>query len=102
MFSSVLSDLITFIKNSHDTLVDEIPTAVLLTGINMPDHGAQFLALSKQIKKTISPHVACLSSQNCQNIKYLMEHMINQFINEEGFYSDEVNIFSASTYIPIY
>lgn len=94
MFSSVLSDLITFIKKSHETIVEEIPTAALLTGINMPDHGAQFLALSKQIKKTVSPHVACLSSQNCQNVKYLMEHMINQFINEEEFLTDEVSIFS--------
>ncbi|XP_018563187.1 origin recognition complex subunit 3 isoform X2 [Anoplophora glabripennis] len=55
----------------------------------MPDHGAQFLTLSKQIQKTISPHVACLSSQNCQSIKYLMEHMINQFINKGEYSSDE-------------
>lgn len=91
MFSSVLSDLVTFIKHSHDTIVEEIPTAALLTGINMPDHGAQFLALSKEIKKTVSPHVAYLCSQNCQNVKYLMEHMIVQFINEE-YVSDEVSI----------
>ncbi|KAJ8971638.1 hypothetical protein NQ317_015914 [Molorchus minor] len=52
MFSSVLSDLLAFIKNSHNSsIIDEIPTAVLLTGINMPDHEAQFKALSKQIKK---------------------------------------------------
>ncbi|KAJ8929297.1 hypothetical protein NQ314_018004 [Rhamnusium bicolor] len=89
MFSSVLGDLINFIKNSHDTTVDEIPTAALLTGINMPDHGAQFRALSKQIKQTVSSHVACLYSQDCQNIKYLMENMIYQFINEEEFPSDD-------------
>ncbi|KAJ8918404.1 hypothetical protein NQ315_008100 [Exocentrus adspersus] len=89
IFSSVLNDLVTFIKTSHDTAVEEIPTAALLTGINMPDHRAQFLTLSNQIKETVSPHVACLYSQDCQSIKCLMEHMIRQFINNEVFDIDE-------------
>ncbi|KAJ8948400.1 hypothetical protein NQ318_009908 [Aromia moschata] len=83
MLVSVLSDLMIFIKNSHDNGTDgEIPTAALLTGINMPDHEFQFKALSNQIKLTVSPHVSVLHSQDCQNLKYLIENMVNQFINE--------------------
>lgn len=80
LFSSVLSNLINFVKISHNDIVNEIPTAALFTGINMPDHGAQFASLSKQLKET-TPHVAYLQSQDCQNIKYFMENMINEFVN---------------------
>ncbi|XP_056635382.1 origin recognition complex subunit 3 [Diorhabda sublineata] len=80
LFSSVLSNLINFVKTSHNDVVNEIPTAALFTGINMPDHGAQFESLSKQLRET-TPHVAYLQSQDCQNIKYLMENMINEFVN---------------------
>ncbi|XP_074034724.1 origin recognition complex subunit 3 isoform X3 [Leptinotarsa decemlineata] len=82
MFERVLEKLVGFVKTCHYNESEEIPTAVLLTGINMPDHAVQFTAFSKQLKDTVTPHVACLYSQDAQNIKYLMENMINQFINE--------------------
>lgn len=83
MFSSILRNLVNFVKNSHNEVVEEVPTAALLTGINMPDHVAQFKGLSKQIKTSVTPHIACLYSQECQNIKYLVENMISQFLKEE-------------------
>ncbi|CAH1117907.1 unnamed protein product [Phaedon cochleariae] len=89
MFSSVLSRLVNFVKSSHDFDVEEIPTAALLTGINMPDHAAQFKSLSNQIKESVTPHVACLHSQDCQNIKYLIENMIGQLVKEDESFSDE-------------
>ncbi|KAG5885796.1 hypothetical protein JTB14_031513 [Gonioctena quinquepunctata] len=89
MFQTVLGKLVDFVKTSHYVATEEIPTAVLLTGINMPDHGVQFAALLKQIKQSVTPHVACLYSQDCQNIKYLMENMIDQFINEDDNFSEE-------------
>lgn len=82
MFLNVLENLIHFVKNSHNDEAEFIPTAALLTGVNMPDHAAQFSSLCKQIKQTVSPHVACLYSQNCQNIKNLIENMMDQFINQ--------------------
>lgn len=90
MFSEVLENLVKFVKNGYDTHNEEIPTAALLTGINMPDHGVQFATLAKLIKQSVTPHVACLSSQNCQNIKYFMENMINQFLYDSDCVSDEV------------
>nr|CAH7723359.1 unnamed protein product [Callosobruchus chinensis] len=81
MFSSVLSQLVEFVGNCHNTTGEEIPTAALLTGINMPDHGAQFSTLINQIKQTETPHVVCLQSQDCTHIKNMMENMISKFIN---------------------
>ncbi|CAG9759784.1 unnamed protein product [Ceutorhynchus assimilis] len=80
MFTAMTSDLLEFVSASHRDLVAEIPTAVLLTGINMPDHEAQFINLKRQIIADITPHVAFLHSQDCINLKYLIENMIKQFI----------------------
>lgn len=91
MYSSMLTDLITFIKSSYSNDVSEIPTAALLTGMNMPDHMAQFATLLKKVRQDISPHVVCLYSQDCQNIKSFSENMINQFINGNvPFLEDDV------------
>lgn len=79
-----MSSLVDFIKTSHNHDVKEIPTAALFTGINMPDHMTQFDSLLKQLKNTVSPHVACLQSQDGQNIKYFIENVINQFVNEDS------------------
>lgn len=81
MFASVLYNLVSYIDNVYKYPVNEIPSAALLTGINMPDHGAQFRTLTKQIRRQITPHVVCLYSQDCQNVKSLVENMIGQFIN---------------------
>lgn len=82
MFSNVLRNLLNFVRNSHSDDSEFVPTAALLTGVNMPDHAAQFSSLCKQIKQTVSPHVACLYSEDCQNIKNLVENMMAQFIND--------------------
>lgn len=81
MFATVLGNLIKFIADSYSNVVQEIPAAVLLTGINMPDHVAQFVSLSKKIKKVVSPHVIIIQSQNCQNLKLFIENMVYQFVN---------------------
>lgn len=87
MFSSVLKNFVSFVGTCNKT--EFLQTAALLTGVNMPDHAAQFLALCRQIKTTVSPHVACLYNQDCQNLKNLVDNMINQFINNDRI--EEVN-----------
>ncbi|XP_060518938.1 origin recognition complex subunit 3 [Cylas formicarius] len=82
MFTLRTTGLLCFIKNSCH-LQNEIKTAILITGINMPDHDIQFKALEKQIRTEITPYVACLYSQDCNNLKYLMENMISQFIYKD-------------------
>lgn len=81
MFSSILSNLVSYLENCYLNAVTEIPSVALLTGINMPDHAAQFTTLGEQIKKNISPHVVVLYSDDCPNIKTLMENMINQILS---------------------
>lgn len=90
MFLNVLENVIHFVEGSHNEETEFIPTAALLTGVNMPDHAAQFSALCKHIKKSITPHVACLYSQDCHNIKYCVENMMDQFINQDSDKEDEV------------
>lgn len=82
MFSNILSSLLQYVKNCYNNNVTEIPAATLLMGINMPDHSAQFSALSDVIKREITPHVATLHAQDCPNVKHLVENMVSQFVNE--------------------
>ncbi|XP_066152225.1 origin recognition complex subunit 3 isoform X2 [Euwallacea fornicatus] len=82
MFASTTSDLLRFVETSRAE-PDEIPAAALLTGINMPDHEAQFKNLDKLLKDRITPHVALLRSQQCGKLKNLIESMIGQFLNNE-------------------
>lgn len=97
MFSQVLGNLISFVQGSYKKKVDEIQAAVLLTGINMPDHIAQFTSLCKEIKKVVTPHVVTLQSQNCQNIKSFIENMVYAFVNETNEES-EVSCISLTSF----
>ena len=90
MFSSVLSNLVDCIKNSYANPVSEIPAVALLTGINMPDHSAQFKTLKQEIKRTITPHLCTLSGEDCHNLKYLVETMIHQLVKNEDVMDEEV------------
>ncbi|CAH1168017.1 unnamed protein product [Phyllotreta striolata] len=84
IFSSVLINLLDFIKSSTcQSENEEIPTAAFFTGINMPDHMTQFENLSSQLKKTTTPHVAYLQSEDGQSIKNLIENLIKQFVIED-------------------
>lgn len=95
MFSLMLSNLISFVRNSYRNTVSEIPAAALLTGINMPDHAAQFETLARDIKERVSPHVTCLYSEDCQNLKQLIENMIDSFVNAFDDLSEEVSGFQT-------
>lgn len=95
MFTNLLGSLINSIKTSYKDHVTEIPTAVLLTGINMPDHSALFSTLLTEIKKVVTPHVAILYSSTSVNVKNLIESVVNQFVNKEDNSLEEVIIFLA-------
>ena len=61
---------------------NSIPTCVLLTGINLPDHGAMFSLLKKMLIKDISPHVATLNYASCPNLKTLVKQTVVQLIKK--------------------
>ncbi|XP_030747347.1 origin recognition complex subunit 3 isoform X2 [Sitophilus oryzae] len=86
MFSLMTKDLLSYIRQAYyNSSVCEIPTAALLTGINMPDHDKQFKNLKRQIINDVSPHVALLNSQDCSSVKSLMDNMVYQFLNNSGW-----------------
>ena len=77
----VFTDLLAFVSSSNKQLESlhqsslskeefrpprlEIPTAVLIAGVNMPDHDVLFEQLRVMIRNDISPHVVLLKSSNC-------------------------------------
>lgn len=58
----------------------EIPTAALLTGVNVPDHSYFFNILSTQLRKKLaSAHVASIQAKECgTNVRHLMRAVISQ------------------------
>jgi len=63
-----------FIKRAHkgksaesikNTAIHEIPTAALITGVNMPDHDVIFSQLATELKDQVTPFVAVLTSKDC-------------------------------------
>ena len=79
---AVFGDLVNFISSSHkklQSLYDSskknkkrplmlgIPTAVLLTGVNMPGHSELFERLKKAIHQNTSPYVVQLNPSDCSS-----------------------------------
>uniref|UniRef100_T1I436 Uncharacterized protein n=1 Tax=Rhodnius prolixus TaxID=13249 RepID=T1I436_RHOPR len=77
----LLSDLLTFITSSEATY--QIPTAALLTGINLPDHDVLFGQLIKKIRseKKVSHRVALIGSSDCFSIKHAIERTVSHLIS---------------------
>jgi len=59
VFSGVFESLVQFVDDSSKLSTDTIPTAVLLTGVNMPDHTKVFDYLISKLE-SITPHVSLL------------------------------------------
>lgn len=85
MFQQVMSNLETFvskIKSSPlNTTCYEIATAILLTGVNVPDHTTLFDTTVSKLSK-ITPHIAVLWSKDCNNMKNIIEDTVYQFIEK--------------------
>ncbi|KAJ7392658.1 Origin recognition complex subunit 3 [Desmophyllum pertusum] len=101
MNSKIFSDLLEFIKGAHKvkssetesktTVIQEIPTAALITGVNMPDHDVIFSQLATELNSHVTPFVALLRSKDCAathlEVNFLIfsyegnnENVISQFI----------------------
>ncbi|XP_067003057.2 origin recognition complex subunit 3 [Anabrus simplex] len=86
-FSEILHNLIQYVNTSYNPEANvqnnncTVPTAALLTGINMPDHGALFSSLVSDLHKNITPHVAVLQSEKCSTVRSAVAQMAAQFMN---------------------
>lgn len=83
MFSKVLNELLSFVKQSSTIgeRSDSIPTAAILTGINLPDHAALFKTIQNEIETNHTPYIAILQSDKCSSLKSVVENMVHQIIN---------------------
>lgn len=86
MYKQILQDLYWYVENINNgeisILASEIPTAILLAGINVPDHIMLFDKVQATLGE-ITPYIATISSRNCNNLKSMVEESIYQIINAE-------------------
>ncbi|XP_015175736.1 PREDICTED: origin recognition complex subunit 3 isoform X2 [Polistes dominula] len=87
MISQLISDLQSFVlsvqSNSIDIFKNELPTAMLLTGVNIPDHSKIFQKIVHTLE-TLTLNVAILWSKDSNNIKSIVSDTVFQFMNKNG------------------
>jgi len=99
MFEGVHESLVTFVKNSQklrENSVRTIPTAVLLTGVNMPDHSRVVDLLVKRLK-SITAHISLI--QPGQSMKQLVTNLVLDLVNptdDDNDEEDEVSVIKKS------
>jgi len=92
IFQGVYDSLVNFVSNSQkmrENSVRAIPTAVLLTGVNMPDHNKILTTLVKRLK-AITPHISVL--QSGQNTKQLITNIVLDLVYQADEEDDEVTM----------
>ncbi|TRY76364.1 hypothetical protein TCAL_00012 [Tigriopus californicus] len=94
MFADVLAALRAFIQDAHplgQPLSSTMPTAAFLTGVNLPDHGALFGLLAREIRTRVTPHVASLSAQKHGgvNLKALVQSTVAKLMLIEACERDD-------------
>ncbi|XP_043251601.1 origin recognition complex subunit 3 [Colletes gigas] len=86
-FQQVLDELDCFVSITKekplDSLENEIPTAIVLTGINVPDHAVMFTRIISKLQP-ISNHIAVLWNRDSTNIRSIVEETIYQLMNHEN------------------
>ncbi|KAK8728474.1 hypothetical protein OTU49_008966 [Cherax quadricarinatus] len=106
--AKVFEDLVHFIKNARKNCSikasenhiesmqgqNDIPTACLVTGVNMPDHEAIFESLVRLLADGVTPHIAQLHSRDCNTLRSAMHKMITQLMGQNDLVDldDEVMI----------
>ncbi|XP_063599512.1 origin recognition complex subunit 3-like [Penaeus indicus] len=99
--AKVFEDLVEFVKNAGESRSQEeeidskfrissiksqrdIPTACLVTGVNMPDHEAIFGSLVRMLQDGVTPHIAQLHSRNCTTVRVAAFKMISQLMGQNA------------------
>ncbi|XP_018352280.1 PREDICTED: origin recognition complex subunit 3 [Trachymyrmex septentrionalis] len=103
MFQQVISNLKSFVSKIKATPLNgsfhEIATAILLTGVNVPDHTTLFDTVVSKLSK-ITPHLAMICSRNCNNVKNIIEDTVYQFIHKNSSSESESGSESESNHVP--
>ncbi|XP_059475378.1 origin recognition complex subunit 3 [Neocloeon triangulifer] len=92
MFAQLLENVSSFFESKSSAKnANEIPTACILTGINLPDHSIIYNALEKRLVSDVTPHVVLLSSRTCSTTR----HLLGQILNKCQFGEFEMDVESA-------
>lgn len=93
IFGRVLNDVVKFVGTvvAQRSAIDaptglgagSIPTCVLLTGVNLPDHNDMFCLLKKKLLAQVSPHVATIKSSASPNLKMLVLQTVKQLMKQD-------------------
>ncbi|XP_033636011.1 origin recognition complex subunit 3-like [Asterias rubens] len=114
----IFTDLLQFIKNAHfgyssddaipqqrpRRVIQEVPTAAFVAGVNVPDHSATFTSVTNLLKDQVTPHVASLLSRDCNNIRALMSNLVSQLMGTDDILSDdeeELNVKKIPATMPV-
>nr|XP_002121235.3 origin recognition complex subunit 3 [Ciona intestinalis] len=79
----LFNGLLSFVENAHSVNHGnriQIPTAALVTGVNIPDHSELFSSLKSKVTTNVSPHVVLLHSKQCLTMKSMMKVVSRQLI----------------------
>ncbi|XP_008202890.1 origin recognition complex subunit 3 [Nasonia vitripennis] len=81
-FKQILSDLESFVEKikTMSLLTDEIPTGILLAGVNLPDHNLLLHKLEIQLQP-ITRYIATVWSRDASTLKNLTDEVVCQLIN---------------------
>eukprot|EP00052_Salpingoeca_macrocollata_P017208 m.139538 g.139538 ORF g.139538 m.139538 type:complete len:837 (-) comp20312_c0_seq7:16-2526(-) len=78
------------VSSALDTAQAEIPTALLLTGANLPDHDQIFRRLKSHIQALLTPHVVLLRSRGLKGLKAILKRTVTRLLNLEGDGEEDV------------
>ncbi|XP_001944167.2 origin recognition complex subunit 3 [Acyrthosiphon pisum] len=89
IYSKFISETVDFLTMSNITTNQYIPTACLLTGVNLPDHESLFELLATNLEKSQPPViVATLFSEHFSSVKNAVISMVSQLLNPNDDDSD--------------
>ncbi|XP_060735997.1 origin recognition complex subunit 3 isoform X1 [Tachysurus vachellii] len=68
---------------------NEIPTAALVLGVNVPDHDMTFQSLSDLLQESVTPFAVSVQAQECTALKNLMQRILERLMGAGVSVEDE-------------
>ncbi|KAK3538300.1 hypothetical protein QTP70_035259, partial [Hemibagrus guttatus] len=68
---------------------NEIPTAALVLGVNVPDHDVTFQSLSDLLQESVTPFAVSVQAQECTALKNLMQRVLERLMGAGVSVEDE-------------
>jgi len=90
IYKDVYTSILNFVKTSQELVDRTIPAAVLLTGVNMPDHAKVFGNLIQRVGE-VTPHISLLGAG--QTIKQMVANLVMDIVNAQD---DEMSMVKKS------